>query len=198
MSPALQCPRCRVPLDDSLLNRGGLAPCPSCRVPFQVETFPALFRPAAQGAGGEPVMVEGEASCFYHPNKKAVIPCHGCGRFLCALCDCELNRQHFCPACLETGRQKGRIKNLENQRTLYGNIALALAIYPVVFIIGIYFTFITAPLAIFVALRYWKVPGSIVGGGHVRHVLAIILGTAELAGWVVMIYFIATEASRHG
>ena len=118
------CPGCRSPLGESMFNRPGLAPCPLCGVPVQIEIFPALFRPAARGRGGEALLVAGESSCFYHPQKKAVVPCDGCGRFLCALCDCQLQSEHFCPACLETGRQKGRIKRLENQRTLYDAIAL--------------------------------------------------------------------------
>ena len=57
MTPALQCARCHTPLDDSFLNRGGLSPCPSCGVLFEIETFPALFRPLPRGIDGEPVMV---------------------------------------------------------------------------------------------------------------------------------------------
>lgn len=198
MTAVLQCTRCRTALDNSFLNRGGLSPCPSCGVPLEIEAFAALFRPVAQGVDGEPVMVDGESSCFFHPQKKASVPCHACGRFLCALCDCELNGEHFCPTCLETGKQKGKIKNLENQRTLYGNIALSLAIYPVVLLVGIYFMFLTAPLAIYVALRYWKAPVSIVGGGRARHVLAIIIGVVELVGWVGFVYMITTQIRQHG
>src|SRR5512133_2108651 len=171
MTADLHCTRCRATLDDSFLNRGGLSPCPSCGVSLEIEAFPALFRPIPRGSDGELVMMEGEASCFYHAQKKATVPCQACGRFLCALCDCQLHGQHFCPACLEAGKQKGKIKNLQNQRTLYGNIALALTIYPMLLLIGIYFTFITAPLALYIALRYWNAPRSIVRGSRVPHVL---------------------------
>src|SRR5215469_7503062 len=158
----VQCPKCHGALLEGGLNLQDPAPCPSCQRPLQVEVFPALFRPVGQGQGGEAVMVEGELSCFFHPQKKAVLPCAGCGRFLCALCDCELNGQHFCPTCLETGRTKGKIKSLENQRTLYDSIAFALAIYPVVIFPLIYFTIFTAPAALFIAIRYWNAPRSIV------------------------------------
>src|SRR5215472_15595335 len=111
-SPLIQCPKCHGWLLEGVFNRQDLAPCPTCRTPVQVEVFPAFFRKTDAGPGAEAVMVEGESSCFYHPQKKAVTPCAACGRFLCALCDCELNGQHFCPACLETGRTKGKIKSL--------------------------------------------------------------------------------------
>src|SRR5438445_3356213 len=157
--PLLPCPKCNAALPQSVFNRAALAPCPACAEPLQVEIFPALFRTPARGRDGEALMVDGEASCFYHPQKKAMLPCQGCGRFLCALCDCELHGQHFCPACLEVGRKKGKIKSLENERVLYDSIALSLAILP---LLMAYFTILTAPMALYVAIRYWNAPRSIV------------------------------------
>jgi hypothetical protein len=189
-SPLVQCPKCRAWLLEGVFNRPDLVPCPTCGVPVQIEVFPALFRPLATGREGEVVMVEGESSCFYHPNKKAVLPCQGCGRFLCALCDCELHGQHFCPACLEAGKTKGKIKSIENERTLYDSIALALAIVPMLIF---YLTFITAPMALFVAIRYWNKPRSIVHHTRLRYILAIVLAGLQIAGWVAMIVAMSTH-----
>lgn len=186
----VQCPKCQAWLLEGVFNQPDLSPCPACGVPLQIEVFPALFRDRAVGQGGETILVEGESSCFYHPQKKAVIPCHGCGRFLCALCDCELHGQHFCPTCLETGKTKGKIKNLENQRTLYDSIALSLAVYPLLFF---YFTLITAPAALFVALRYWNAPRSIVHRTRIRYLIAMILAAAQIAGWGMLFVFLATR-----
>ena len=187
MNPPLQCPRCQAWLLERVFNQPELVPCPACGVPLQAEIFPAFFRPINPGRSGEAVMVEGESSCFYHPQKKAVRPCDGCGRFLCALCDCELNGKHFCPGCLETGRTKGKIKNLENERMLYDSIALALAVYPVVVIFGIYFTFITAPMSLFVAIRHWNAPRSLVRRTKFRYVAAILLASLQIIGWCFLI-----------
>src|SRR5512134_236354 len=109
----VQCPSCQVVLTEGVFNQPELRPCPRCGTPLQIEVFPALFRQLAPGSNAETVMVEGESTCFYHPNKKAVLPCEACGRFVCALCDCELHGQHYCPACLEVGRKKRKIKSLE-------------------------------------------------------------------------------------
>src|SRR5438093_9185003 len=95
------CPKCGVALIAGGFNQPVLFPCTGCESLLQVEVFPAFFRRNTPGESGEIVLVEGESTCFYHAGKKAVLPCHGCGRFLCALCDCELNGEHFCPACLE-------------------------------------------------------------------------------------------------
>jgi hypothetical protein len=191
-----QCPKCNASLlDASLFNRRELTPCPMCAAPLQIEIFPALFRRITPGRDGEAVMVEGESSCFYHPQKKAVLPCEGCGRFLCALCDCELHGQHFCPACLEIGKKKGKIKRLENERMLYDSLALALAVLPLLIF---YFTLITAPMALFVSLRYWNMPRSIVHRTRWRFVVAILFATLEIAGWATVFYMLATRSRGHG
>jgi len=168
--------------------------CPGCDTLVQVDLFPAWFRPIAAGALGEQILVEGEASCFYHPAKKAVQSCDACGRFLCGLCDCELQNRHFCPACLESGRQKGKIKNLQNQRTRHDKIALALAILPV---LTFYFTLVTAPLALYIVIRHWKSPLSVIPHTRWRYVTAAVLSIAQIVGWSIGAYFLV-KSLREG
>jgi hypothetical protein len=184
----IQCPQCRAWLMDGVFNQAEFAPCPACGAPLKIEIFPAMFRKINAGQSGETILVEGESSCFYHPQKKAVLPCDGCGRFLCALCDCPLDGRHFCPVCLESGRNKGKIQSLENQRTLHDSIALALAIYPMLIF---YFTIITAPMALFVAIRYWKSPQSILRRTKIRYIVAIIIALLQIAGWATLFITLA-------
>src|SRR5437660_8891376 len=131
-SQLISCPKCNTELPEFFFNHGEPARCPGCNSLVQVEVFPALFRQIAEGKSPETILVEGEASCFYHPQKRATIPCAICGRFLCALCDVELNDQHLCPGCLDTGRKKGKLVQLETRRTLHDSSALALSIVPVI------------------------------------------------------------------
>jgi hypothetical protein len=190
-NPLIACPKCRAWLLDGVFNLLEMAPCPACGVPLRIEVFPALFRPPATGPSAQPVMVEGESSCFFHPQKKAEVPCAGCGRFLCALCDCVLDGGHYCPACLEAGKSKGKIKSLDNHRLRYDTIALALALLP---ILVFYFTLVTAPMALFVAIRYWNAPRSHVQPGRARFILAIIIALLEIGGWLT---FFIYQATRH-
>ena len=179
MTPRLvACTKCRAPLPPALYNFPELRPCPACGAWVQVEVFPAALRPPGAGASAEAVLVDGEASCFYHPTKKAILPCESCGRFLCALCDVEMNGQHLCPGCLESGKKKGKLKQLENRRTLYDNIALALSVCPVL---------ITAPVGLYMAIRYWNAPGSVVPRGRWRVVLAIIFALVQIAIGITLI-----------
>jgi hypothetical protein len=191
----VSCSKCTSPLPGEIFNLAGLAPCPSCGQQLEVAVFPALFQRLAPGQVGESILEESESSCFYHPQKKAVRPCDACGRFLCALCDCELDGRHFCPACLDTGKKKGKITSLENHRVLYDSVALTLALLPVALVITFYFTFVTAPLALFFAIRYWNTPTSVIRRTKVRFVLAIIFASVEILVWIVVIGFAVTNHS---
>ena len=189
------CPNCGSAMSSARFNEPDFAPCPSCGKQGQVEVFRALFQPMRPGHPGEQLLSETEASCFYHPQKRAVLPCDGCGRFLCALCDCELAGQHLCPVCLESGKRKGKIKNLQNQRTLYDGIALGLAIFPMIIF---YITVLTAPMALYVGLRHWNSPGSLVRRGKVRLVVAIAIAVAQIIAWGGLAFYLISEARRNG
>src|SRR2546426_12825164 len=132
MPQTLTCPKCKWPAPDALINSDQLQPCPNCTVPLAIEIFPAFFKPVEGGSAGEAIMVDGEASCFYHPQKRAAVPCGSCGRFLCGLCDLEVNGQHICPVCLEAGQRKGQLNELGSRRILWDSAALALAVVPIV------------------------------------------------------------------
>jgi hypothetical protein len=177
---AVKCSKCGLALNEAMFNQPDWSNCPSCSSPLRVEVFPALFKTPAPARPAQALVHEGEASCFYHPNKRAMVPCEVCGRFLCALCDLELNGQHLCPACLASGQKKGKLSNLDNRRVLYDSLALTLALLPL-FVWP--FTLLTAPAALFVAIRYWRAPGSVVQRTKIRLILAMFFALVQIAGW---------------
>jgi hypothetical protein len=176
-----------------LYNTRELRACPSCGTRLQIEVFPAVLRPPGPGTVGERVVIEGEASCFYHPAKRAVVPCESCGRFLCAVCDVEMNGQHLCSACIESGKNKGRIQKLENRRTLYDSLALAVALFPMIFV---YPTIVTAPIVLYIAIRHWNAPSSVVPRSRWRMVVAVIIALLQIAGWVAIFFAIFYHPSH--
>jgi len=149
----------------------------------RVDAFPALFQEHEKGQSGENTILENESSCFYHTKKRAVVPCAVCGRFLCALCNIEFNGQHLCPQCLEVGEKKRKMKSLETQRVLYDDIALSLAIIPAIFV---WPTLITAPMSLFIAIRHWKTPLSIIPRTKIRFIIAIVLSGLQITGWMFL------------
>ncbi len=181
----IECTQCKKNLDLNKLDEGGMIRCHSCGEFIHVEAFPALFRELTSGEVGENLLIDDDAGCFYHPRKKAVIPCSSCGRFLCTLCDVEFNGKHVCLSCLETGKTKKKIKNLENHRTLYDNIALSLSI---ISLLLWFVTIITAPIVIYIAIRNWKSPGSIIPRTKIRYIAAIIIACLQITGWSALFY----------
>ena len=45
-------------------------------------------------------------------------------------------------------------------------------------------------IAIFVALRYWNTQSSIIPRTRIRHILAILFASLELAGWTAALILI--------
>jgi hypothetical protein len=113
-----------------------------------------------------------------------VVPCDACGRFLCALCDCELKGRHLCPSCLESGQKKQTIAGLEDERPLHRRQAFALSVIPIL---------ITGPIAVFMAIRYWKTPGSLVSPMNWAMPAALILGGLQTLLLVFLIIFAITR-----
>lgn len=183
---AAACPKCRSALPGAMCNTPAPVRCPACAAIIQVEVFPALFQPVATGQSAEPIMEEGVSSCFYHEQKKAVNHCDVCGRFLCALCDVEFAGQHVCPACLQSGRKKGRLPHLESSRAVWDTAAVIICLGPLIIPPIVIFT---APVAIGVAIISFFKPGSIVPRTRIRAWLAILLSLVEIAAWIYVAFY---------
>jgi hypothetical protein len=185
----LFCTKCRQELPAYIFRTEHQRPCPACGASIQGILFPSFFD-APISRPGQALLIDTDASCFYHPQKKAEVTCDYCGRFLCALCEVEIDGKKLCPPCIEAGKVKGRIKSLENRRVLYDSIALSLSIVPLLIF---YLTFVTAPIALYMAIRYWNKPTSILHRGKWRFVLAILFSCAEIVGWGAVGYYLITR-----
>ena len=179
-----------VPLQGSFLNTF----CPECNREISMEAFPALLKRADNGIAGERLIVDDQSSCFYHQDKKAVVHCEACGRFLCSMCQIGFEGRNMCPTCIESGMKKGKFERIKNETIRYDDIALSLSILPVLLIIPIYFTFITAPLSIFFAILSWRRPLSVVQSYRWRSVVAILASSAQLVAWVFVLAAIFSSA----
>src|SRR5262245_52391916 len=186
----VRCSRCEYALPQDIYNTEAMASCPGCASAIQLFAFPAILKPLEAGTTGDLVMIEGEASCFYHPEKKAVVTCNYCGRFLCSLCDVEFAGQHLCPPCIESGKKKKKLKNLENHRVLYDDVALALAVLPLLIC---YFVVVTAPISLYIAIRYWNAPGSIIPRSKARYIVAIFIASIEIIAVAIGGYFLISK-----
>lgn len=183
----ITCAKCNKPLPNKLFNTFDLSECPSCKALIRVDVFPAFLKEQKTDLAAGEELFDKESGCFFHPQKRAVTPCAICGRFLCSMCDIEFNGQHVCPVCIDTGKKKKKIVNLETHRTLYDNISLVLATVPLLLF---YVTIITAPMSLFVALKYWKAPSSIIPRTKVRFIFAIFFSVLQITGWIVLFVYL--------
>ena len=187
----LNCPSCEDPIPERYWNEPGNF-CRRCGLPVMARVYPAAYRQRPVTTV-EAVEEGAEASCFNHPSNRASAACDQCGRFMCAVCDIEINRTHICPTCLEAGATKKTIAGLDNRRVLYDSVALGLATWPA---LTIYLALFTGPVAVYLAIRYWKAPLSVVRGSRWRFVVAAMLGTAQFLGFVAIIWIAVAFGRR--
>jgi len=196
------CGECSVAIPAEAWNREDGSLCPGCRQRVFAAVFPAaVFSDVVfsgvvfsgvdgsrTGAAPETVADAAEASCFFHPESRAAVPCSQCGRFLCNLCDIEVDGQHLCPSCFRAGVQKKKIASVDTQRVLYDSMALAAATVPALLFWPVIFG---APAALYITIRRWRTPLSVVPRTRIRFVLAAIFALAELAGIGTIIWVMA-------
>ena len=185
------CTKCWTPLSADFLNVDEFRACPNCASMVRLDVFPAHFRETAKGSAGEALLADTEASCFYHPQKRAAVVCGECGRFLCSLCDLELEGKHYCSSCLETAKEKNKIASIENKRQLYDVMAFQLSLLG--FLI-FYFSIASAPISLYLAIKHWNTPSSIVRKpSRWRLVTAIVIASLQILGWITLIGFLVTR-----
>jgi len=157
--------------------------CPGCGSTIQAAVFPAVRGPRT-GELPEALGTDSEASCYFHPASRAAIPCEGCGRFLCRLCDLEVNGRHLCPSCFQKGVATRQLETVETRRVMYDSVALSFATFPMLLLSPIV---IGAPAALYTVVRRWKAPSSVVPRTRVRFYIAALLALGQLAliGFVI-------------
>ncbi len=181
--PLITCHRCETPIPATAWNTPEPVACQTCANLAQVEVFPAVMRPLSIGSFGEPVP-EGQASCFYHPQKKAEETCTQCGRFVCGLCDIEFSNTHVCPVCLSRSRFKGTFVELKTYQSRPDFIALLCAVLPILIFP---FTLFTGPLALVLGIRALRTPALIFRRSKIPALLAILIAVLEILAWMGLI-----------
>ncbi len=195
MAPAApDCPACGTPLPVAGLMPGAFAPCAGCGAPTDVRAFPALYRPASNSTPAADSL-PGDATCFHHPTRVAVVACGSCGRFLCGLCDLDIGDRHICAACLHAEHEDGGASGRRLSRIVqYDSLALALVVIPPLSLIFWFMSCFGAPTALFLAIRFWRRPMSLLPRTRVRFVFAALIAIATIVGWIAVVYLVATES----
>jgi len=196
----VRCPQCGAALAAESWDRPEVAvSCPNCHEELWAQTFPAIARARPEVRSGEHAM-EGEAVCFFHPEKRAALACERCGRFVCELCDMPLGTRHLCPACLGSGLESEKLPELVNRRVVWSKLSFFVGALPLLLFFFWPIFVVSGPAAIGFGIYSWNKPGSLVTGkGRFRAVIGILCGLAQLAflvGLIVAIWKGTTHASH--
>ena len=193
MADPIACAACSWPVPSEFWNREEGVRCGGCGRTVRVAVFPAIDLQIT-GAVPEALRGETEASCFYHPLSRAAKVCEECGRFLCALCDLEVEGRHICPRCFESGVGAHKIQTAEPRRIMHDNIALALSTLPFLLI---WPALIGAPWSLFLVVTHWNAPLSVVPRTKIRFIIAAFFVLAEL-GFIAFMIYAMTQINLKG
>ena len=186
-SAALRCPRCVQSLPTEAIPLAALTACPFCQCPLEITLFPSFGRGPVLGQAGESRTTDGDAACFFHPAKKAKIPCDQCGRFLCALCDLELESQHFCPTCLNSKKGELGPRSLEKERFRWDNLVWVLVLSPILTILCTGFAPITSAIAVGIGVWKFQAPPSRIARSRLRLGLGLLTASCIVIGTAVLV-----------
>lgn len=100
----------------------------------------------------------------------------------------------WCPVCLHSPHLAGAGQALEKGRTNYDSIALALATWPMA--VFVYPSFLTAPVVIYIVLRYWRKPLRLIPRNRWRFVVALVISLVQIALLAALIAAIIIGVSR--
>ncbi len=180
------CPNCKAALDPQSIESDRLARCPACASEISTTLYPAVYRWQDSYSSGASKL-DGESSCFYHADRKAVAICEVSGRFLCSLCDIEISGKHYSPEVVSREIKEGELKHLKKGARLDDGIALGLALVPLT-MVGLYFFWITAPVSIFFGVRAIRKQESLLPRSTWRAWVAIVLSVFQLLGLLFFIF----------
>ncbi len=130
-NPDPACPACGRLLPSAPQFLATLTACPNCLADLEIAVFPAFGRGPMVGRTAEKTSGDDEATCFFHPSKKASVPCDRCGRFLCALCDLPFGSEHLCPTCVQAAQKSGGIEGVVRARVRWDIIVWWTVLLPV-------------------------------------------------------------------
>ncbi|MEM9445028.1 MAG: hypothetical protein AAGA18_06720 [Verrucomicrobiota bacterium] len=203
MGELLKCRKCGVLLKGGSILDGSYEACPSCQASSRLKVYPAYFDKIEKGKLGQKALGDKEATCYFHPDRKAVAICDECGKFVCELCAIPdplandgASEGVLCPECYSrklesSGRRGGR-----EEVFLYDGMAVSLAVVPLIppICIIMYWAIIfTAPAALFLSIAYWGKTRHFMPRSKIRNIVAIVFSLLQVLFLIGIVVLIVTS-----
>ncbi len=189
---SLQCPTCRARLNVSRSVDRVEEKCPVCSSQISMAVFPRFFREEPEMINDR-IASEDEAICSFHGELKAEKVCDECGCLMSLRASVNWGDRDYCLPCLYQLREEKKSASFVAQAKLHDNLALALVTWLAPF------SFFTAPVALFLLLRYRKGSQTFAPRSPLRWWLALLLSSAWILLWgaviIIWISLILDEVS---
>ncbi|MEJ2731062.1 MAG: hypothetical protein P8185_21580 [Deltaproteobacteria bacterium] len=117
-------------------------------------------------------------------NTFALIPCPACEEPIRADVYPALFRELPSGHAGDPLRAESEIKSLETHRVCYDKVTFFVALISTILI---WPTIITAPIVLFMVIRYWSAPGSIIPRSKIRFILAFGIACLQIAAWILFL-----------
>lgn len=182
--PSPSCVECGIFIPWAEINLESTTLCRKCGKRQDITLFSAVYRKLVDNTPESREALPEEASCFYYPEKRAQYVCALSGRFICedAATDWE-GKKVSIEALLRLQREKSE-DSLKTEAMLYDDIALAAAVFPILFWP---FTLFTPAVVFYYVFRYWgRGPTGITRRSRWRYLVAALLATAQWALWILL------------
>jgi hypothetical protein len=183
-NPDPECPGCGRPLPGDPNELAGLEACPHCHGALAVLVLPSFGHGSIVGTAAERTTADDDAACFFHPAKKAIVPCDRCGRFLCGLCDLPVAGEHVCPTCLANVQKLEGVTGIGRPRIRWDIVVWSLVLLPLV--ACTLFSPITGLVSAGVAIWGLRSPPSRVNRSHAWLTAGLIAGLLEAGGGILV------------
>lgn len=179
---------CLIPWTD--VRHEAITSCPRCRQHQELFVFAAAYRSLYPDRPRGREALPEEATCYFYPDRRADYVCALSGRFICEEAATDWEGQKVSVDSLLRLRREESTDGLKTRSVLYDDIAMATAIFPLLFWP---LTLFSIPAVFYITFRHWKRgPTSIVRRSRWRYLLANLLVLPQLALWVFVIHAIVT------
>ena len=188
----LQCPTCRASLNVNRSVDRVEVVCPVCSCQTSMVVFPRFFQEEPE-ISKDKIASESEAICSFYGELKAEKVCDECGCLMSLRASVNWGDHDYCLPCLYQLREEKKNASFVAQAKLYDNLALALVTWLAPL------SLFTAPVALFLLLRYRKGSQTFVSRSVFRWWLALLLSSAWILLWgaiiIIWISLILDEVS---
>lgn len=176
----VQCPRCRAFVRVEEDSNSTEVSCSVCNATVEISCYPRLFHSPARDAKLS-LSGDDEAKCSFYPELKAEKICEECGCFMSEKASIQWIGKDFCLPCLHRLREEEKATDFVASAKLYDKRALMLVTWMAPF------TLFTAPVALFLLLRFKNAPNGFTTRSKATWWVALLLSIVWLLGWTAVI-----------